>query len=161
MGYTTRSLLWLLSAALIAPIAWSTAAAFLGFILFPMPRDIPTFLFGIMIGSIWGAAVTAIFVLPYGLFLVAWPWLARAFPAAERTPAGLTLATASLALPAAFIVGVATGEFAGTIRAKPFMDALLAAFVGGWLGLLVPRLIIKSLSPGSLIAGRVSNRGHS
>jgi len=155
MVYARRSLLWLLGALLLVPFAWSTAASLLRFILAPMPEDsVRLFLAGALFGSIWGAVVTAVFAIPYGLLLVAWPWLVRALPAAEHTRVGLALAAAILALPAALFVGLETGRFAGTIRPREFTEAFIAAFGAGWFGLLIPRLVLKPLSPGNLIVSR-------
>jgi hypothetical protein len=153
MVYVRRSLLWLLGTILITPFAWSTTASLLRYLLVPMPEDtVFLFLASALLGSMWGAVVAVAFALPYGLFLVAWPWLVRALPIVERTRLGLTIAAATLALPAALFVGLETGRFAGTIRPREFTEAFVAAFVGGWVGLLLPRLTLKSLSPGRLIA---------
>ena len=101
------------------------------------------------------AVVTAVFAVPYGLLLGAWPWLVRAVPSFERSRVRLAGALAVLALPAALYVGPETGRFAGAIRPREFTEAFLAAFVAGWVGLLTPRLVLKSLAPGNLIAKSV------
>jgi hypothetical protein len=153
MVHVRRSLVWLLGTILITPFAWSTAASLLHYLLVPMTDDTAyLFLASALLGSMWGAVVAVAFALPYGILLVAWPWLVRALPVVERTRLGLTIAAAALALPAALFVGLETGRFSGTIRPREFTEAFVAAFVGGWAGLLLPRLILKSLSPGKLIA---------
>jgi len=159
MVYVRRSLLWLLGAVLVTPLAWSTSASSLRYLLVPMPEDtVVLFLASALFGSMWGAVVTAAFALPYGVVLVAWPWLVRVLPPAESTRRGLAIATAVLALPAALFVGVETGSFAGSIRPREFTGAFIAAFFGGWAGLLFPRLLLTRLSPGSLIAHRGGRR---
>lgn len=153
MAYVRRSLLWLAGAALVTPLTWGTAASACRFLLTPVPEDTPGFfLASVLVASIWGAAFTAMFVVPYGAVLLAWPELVREWPALERTRAGLTIASAGLALPAALVVGLESGHFAGAIRAREFTEAFLSTFVGGWLGLLLPRLLIKWLSPGCFIS---------
>ena len=156
MAYARRSLLWLLGAAIVTPFAWSTAASLLRILLVPMPDDsFRLFVGGALFGSVWGAVVTAVFAVPYGLLLGAWPWLVRAVPSFERSRVRLAGALAVLALPAALYVGLETGRFAGAIRPREFTEAFLAAFVAGWVGLLTPRLVLKSLAPGNLIAKSV------
>ena len=154
MAYARRSMLWLLGAVIVTPFVWSTVASALRFLLVPMPEDtFGLFLGSAVFGSMWGAVVVAAFAVPYGVLLVAWPWLVRVVPLAERSRGGLIVAAAALALPAALFVGLETGRFADTIRPQEFTQAFLAAFVAGWAGLLAPRLVLRSLSPGSLIAG--------
>jgi hypothetical protein len=153
MAYVRRSLLWLLGTILITPFAWSTAASLLRYVLAPKPDDtVFFFLASALFGSIWGAVVAVAFAIPYGLLLVAWPWLVRVLPVMECTRLGLTIASAIIVLPAALFVGLETGRFAGAIRPREFTEAFVAALIGGWAGLLLPRLAFKSLSPGRLIA---------
>ena len=121
--------------------------------LVPLSEDtFSLFLAGMLFGSAWGAVVTLVFAVPYGVLLGAWPWLVRSARWAEETRFGLALAAGALALPGALIVGLETAEFAGTIRPREFVVSFLAAQVGGWAGLLAPRILFKSLAPGRLIA---------
>ena len=154
MSVTRRALLWLLVAILITPFAWSTAATLIHVLASPQAElTVRLFLGMALLGSMWSIVPTLVFALPYGAALLAWPRLAACLGWVEKTRFGVALATGAMALPAALVIGLESGRFAGAIRPREFVVSFLCALVGGWIGLLVPRLVLKPLAPGAFAPG--------
>jgi len=97
------------------------------------------------------AGMLAVGYLPV---LLAWGRWAHRLGRWERTRGPLSVALAALAIPAALAAVVANMSIVPPFGARGSQLALIAGavFVGTWLALLLPRLLIRSLHPGAFVA---------
>jgi hypothetical protein len=148
-----RGLLWTVAAVLSGPVAVSGLLC-VGFLVLAWPglrtasEKIPA-AFVVMV--VFSGAAAIVLGAAYLPVLLAWSRWGRRLGRWERAWGPLCVALAVLAAPAAATVMVVYGRMELPFGARGAELARMggAVFVGTWLGLLLPRLVLPALRPGA------------
>jgi hypothetical protein len=150
-------LLWLLAAMLAGPVAISALESIAQ--LFVTVRAARAVVPEIILAFMMMVFVTGTFATVLGLaylpLLLAWGRWGRRFGRWERARGSLCLALAGLAAPAALAALVINARLEAPFGARGGELAGIVGFVflGTWLGLALPRLVLPALRPGVFADG--------
>jgi hypothetical protein len=144
-------LLWLGLSAVLAPILYAVIPSLHNFIVSQDPIDVRLALFvvGCLNFGYFGPLFSLILLPSYGVALFGWASLAARTTILEQSTLTVAVFTAALAFPPAAIGAIMASEFAGTIRWDQAFEIFFSVFPVPWLALLLPRVVIRSLAPGT------------
>ncbi len=139
MAWWALSLLALVGLAVVAGLAWAVLRG-------------ESRLFGLaltrVVKLIWDGRILVVAYLPA---LIGFGWLCSAVPGLDRTTFRACLSAAVLALPVFVVIAVEGEE-----HRRGLLFFAFATYIGAWLCLVVPRLVIPEIKPGRF-AHPVSN----
>jgi hypothetical protein len=145
-----RALTWFLLALIVTPFVWGAFGAI--FAVLSTRRDenlAGIFLLNLSMLPLFAGVVVLMLSPLYAALISLWLFIVRAKPALEAGRGRLAVACVFLAVPGAFVVGSSYANVVGTFEWREFSFAFPLALASGWSGLLLPRLVLKSLAPGT------------
>jgi len=142
--------LWFFTSLFIAPFGWGLAGGLFGLVhAQSIPDAAAMFISTLLFGPLYAIIIVAMFSPAYACVYLLWPLLARWLPWIERNRVGIVATSFVLAAPAASMVASSRAEFGALFLWGEFCEWFLMATLAVMLAIVVPRLILRSLAPGT------------